>query len=70
MGYDKAYAVDSRGRSGVLGLFWNNEINVEVLGYSDYHLDVSVEEAGLEKWRLTVCTGRLKPTFGTRRGQF
>ena len=57
LGYDKSYAVDSRGSSGGLGLFWNKEIKIEVLGYSDYHLDVSVEEAGLEEWRLTCVYG-------------
>ena len=41
LGYDKSYAVSSRGRNGGIGLFWNNEINIEILGYSDYHLDCS-----------------------------
>ena len=57
LGFDSAYAVSSRGRSGGIGLFWNNLINVEILGYSDYHLDVSVEEPGKEKWRMTCVYG-------------
>ena len=44
LGYDNAYAVDSEGRSGGIGLFWNNEIKIDILGYSRYHLDVSVKE--------------------------
>lgn len=57
LGYDKAYVVDSRGRSGGIGIFWNNEIKVDILGYSDYYLDVSVEEPGVDKWRLTCIYG-------------
>ena len=57
IGYDNAYAVDSQGRSGGIGLFWNNVIKIEILGYSCYHLDVSVEEEGEDKWRLTCVCG-------------
>ena len=39
LGYDNAYAVDSEGRSGGIGLFWNNGIKIDILGYSCYHLD-------------------------------
>ena len=39
LGDDNVYVVSSRGRSGGIGLFWNNAINLEILGYSDYHLD-------------------------------
>ena len=60
LGYDNAYAVDSQGRSGGLCLFWNNEIKIEVLGYSCYHLDVSVEEPGQEIWRMTCVYGESK----------
>ena len=28
LGFDCAYAVDSQGRSGGIGLFWNNELNI------------------------------------------
>ena len=57
LGYDKSYVVDSRGRSGGIGLFWNDSIKVEILGYSDYHLDVSVEEDEQEIWRMTCVYG-------------
>ena len=56
-GYDNSFAVDSRGRSGGIGIFWNNEIKLEILGYSDYHVDCSVEEVGFEPWRATVVYG-------------
>ena len=32
--FDKSFAVSSSGRSGGLGLFWNNETNIDVLPYS------------------------------------
>jgi exonuclease III len=44
LGFNKSFAVSSSGRSGGLGLFWNNEIKIEVLPYSQYHLDVIVSE--------------------------
>ena len=57
IGYDNSYAVDSQGRSGGIGLFWNNAIKVEILGYSGYHLDVSIEEQGEDPWRMTCVYG-------------
>ena len=44
IGYDNGYAISSVGRKGGIGLFWNNAINIEILGYSNYHLDCSVLE--------------------------
>jgi hypothetical protein len=57
LGFDQAYAVGSDGRSGGLGLFWNNDINITVLGYSKYHIDVSVTGIGVDQWRLTSVYG-------------
>ena len=57
LGYDNAYAVDCEGRSGGIGLFWNNEIKIDILGYSRYHLDVSVQEENHDAWRLTCVYG-------------
>ena len=44
LGYDKSFAVSSSGRSGGLGMFWNNNIKVEILPYSQYHLDTIITE--------------------------
>lgn len=60
LGFDSSYAVSSQGRSGGIGLFWNNSVLVEILGYSDYHLDVSVEEHGSAKWRMTCVYGEAR----------
>ena len=56
-GYDNGYAIDSQRRSGGIGVFWNNEIKLEILGYSVYHVDCSVTESGMDLWRLTVVYG-------------
>ena len=46
LGFNKIFAVSSTGRSGGLGIFWNESIKVEVIGYSEYHIDVTVEDGG------------------------
>lgn len=40
--FDKCFAISSSGRSGSIAVFWNNEIKLEVLPYSQYHLDLVV----------------------------
>lgn len=57
LGYDNAYAIDSHGRSGGIGIFWNNTIKVEILGDSVYDIDAKVEENGRDPWRLTCVYG-------------
>jgi hypothetical protein len=57
LGYDKAFAVSSVGRKGGIVIFWNNETNVEILPYSQYHIEVIITESGSEPWRLTCVYG-------------
>ena len=57
LGFDNSFAVSSSGRSGGLGIFWNNEIKLEFLPYSQYHIDAIVTEAGGDPWRLTCVYG-------------
>jgi len=57
LGYDNAFAVSSSGRSGGLGIFWNNTIKVEILPYSQHHIDVSVTEPMGDPWRFTCVYG-------------
>ena len=35
LGFNHAYAVSSVGRSGGIGLFWNDGIELDVFGYSE-----------------------------------
>ena len=57
LGFNKSFAVSSRGRSGGLGIFWNDSIKVEVLGYSEYHIDVLVKELVPVQTRITFVYG-------------
>jgi ribonuclease HI len=57
IGFDNGYAIDSSGRSGGIGVFWNNEIKLNCLGYSKYHIDFSVDDLGSVPWRLTCVYG-------------
>jgi hypothetical protein len=46
------------GHSDGIGIFWNNDsIKMEILPYSQYHLDAVVTEEGMDPWRLTVVYG-------------
>ena len=62
LGYDKSFAVSSSGRSGGLGIFWNDEIKVEVNGYSEYHIDIAVEELVNIPTRITFIYGEAQVT--------
>jgi hypothetical protein len=57
LGYDHSFAISSSGRSGGIGLFWTNEIKIDILPYSQYHLDVKITEAEGDPWRLTCVYG-------------
>jgi hypothetical protein len=41
-GFDNAFAVDSRGRSGGLALLWNDELCLEIHNYSWNHINAVV----------------------------
>jgi exonuclease III len=51
LSFDQSFEVDSSTRSGGLGIYWNNEINIVILGYSQYHIDVSIVGIGENPWR-------------------
>jgi exonuclease III len=57
LGFDNYFAVSSSGRSGGLGIYWNNKTRVELLPYSQYHIDAVITEHGSEPWRLTCVYG-------------
>ncbi|CAM8877435.1 unnamed protein product [Rhodiola kirilowii] len=44
LGFKFGFSVERRGKSGGLALWWKDSINVVVQSYSDYHIDVFVEE--------------------------
>ena len=57
LGYDNAFAVSSSGRSGGLSLYWNKNTKVEILPFSQYHIDSIISENGGEPWRFTCVYG-------------
>jgi hypothetical protein len=57
LGYDNSFAVNSNGRSGGLGVFWNNEVSLKVTKFSQYHIDTEIHEKEKEPWRLTFVYG-------------
>jgi hypothetical protein len=40
-----------------VGIFWNNDIKVDLLAYSQYHIDVILTEGANDPWRLTCVYG-------------
>ncbi|XP_073360502.1 uncharacterized protein [Aegilops tauschii subsp. strangulata] len=57
LGYEKRFLGSSSGRSGGLGIFWNEEIKLQVVGYSEYHIDVVVDELVNMQTRITFVYG-------------
>jgi hypothetical protein len=57
LGFDHDFVVSSTGRNGGLGVFWNNEIKLEILPYLQYHSDAIVIEGVNDPWRLTCVYG-------------
>jgi hypothetical protein len=63
LGYDRAFAVGSEGRSGGICILWNNDLNINILGQSKYHVDVSVEGISESTWRLTAVYGEAQTSL-------
>ena len=57
LGFNNSYAVGSSGRSGGIGLFWNDGIKLDVFGYSEYHVDETVSSSNQGTRRLTCVYG-------------
>jgi len=57
LGFDNSFVVSNSGRSGGLGIFWNNEIKLDLLPYSQYHIDCIITKGSNDPWRLTCVYG-------------
>ena len=55
--FKNSFAVNSYGRSGGLGVFWNDEIKLVVDGYSKYHINVVIDDLAHVKSRVTFVYG-------------
>ena len=47
-------------------MYWNNEIKMENLGYSQYHIDMKVSELGGDPWRLSCFYGEAQTNLRQR----
>lgn len=57
LGYDGVFVVDSQGRSGGLAMLWRDVEEVNLLSYSQNHVDMVVKVNGLPSWRITGVYG-------------
>ncbi|XP_062028872.1 uncharacterized protein LOC133744858 [Rosa rugosa] len=60
LGFPHSKEVLSVGQSGGLGMFWNDEVNVQVRTFSAHHIDLEIGGGpGDPRWRLTGFYGYL-----------
>ena len=58
LGFGGCFAVDSVGLSGGIGLFWSQDVTVELKNYSQSHIDVVVQCNNQDlAWRFTGFYG-------------
>ncbi|KAK2659499.1 hypothetical protein Ddye_006032, partial [Dipteronia dyeriana] len=50
---DRKLVVNSRGKSGGLCLFWGKDVKVNLLSYSQEHIDVIIKHSMIKWWRFT-----------------
>ena len=62
LGFAGCFAVNSTGLSGGIGLFWKDEVEVELKNYSSCHIDVLVRKKtrAAQEWRVTGFYGAPK----------
>ena len=60
LAYNKSFVVSSLGRSGGLGIFWNDKIKLEVIGYPKYYIGVLVDDLVDIQVRVTFVYGELR----------
>ena len=66
--FDKGFAVSSSGRSGGMGMFWNNNTAIEILPYSQYHIDAVVREGERTRGVSRGFTERHRRASAKKRG--
>lgn len=54
LGFDNCFNVSRNGMGGGLALMWSNDVDVNIVSYSNHHIDTVVKSAKGLKWR---CTG-------------
>ena len=58
LGFHGSFGVDSVGLSGGIGLFWKNDVSVDLIFFGSNHIDVIVSmRDGSQPWRFTGIYG-------------
>jgi hypothetical protein len=57
LGFSCKLAVDSVGTSGGLGLLWSDSVDIRLLSFSSFHIDVQVIPHRGSPWRFTGFYG-------------
>ncbi|KAK3198468.1 hypothetical protein Dsin_021883 [Dipteronia sinensis] len=57
LGYDWKLVVNCKGKSGGLALFWEKNLNVNLLSFTQGHIDVIIQEGNNRIWRFTGFYG-------------
>ncbi|XP_074342276.1 uncharacterized protein LOC141679766 [Apium graveolens] len=57
LGYEGLFVVDPVGRSGGIALLWKEKEQVDILGFSQHHIDARVKGDNTIEWRLTGVYG-------------
>ena len=50
--FENYFTVNLVGRGGGLALIWMNEVNVDILSYSNSHIDVKIGHSNRNIWRF------------------
>jgi exonuclease III len=58
LNFSSSFAVDCIGRSGGLAMIWNDELNLEIQNYSQYHINAVVQTSTV--WKITGFYGHPK----------
>ena len=69
LGFSNGLCVLSRGQSGGLALLWSSDTKLEIMSYSNHHIDAIITEAddGIV-WRFTSFMDSWRPTSGKNLG--
>ncbi|KAK1357910.1 Endo/exonuclease/phosphatase domain-containing protein [Heracleum sosnowskyi] len=57
LGFEGFIAVEPRGKSGGIAMFWKNADNVNLLSLSQSHIDIVIKSFDKGEWRLTGIYG-------------
>lgn len=57
LGYEGLFVVDPVGRSGGIELLWKEKNQVDIMGFSQHHIDAKVKVDNIIEWRLTGLYG-------------